>query len=167
MTAVDTGWINDEKPIELAAKHHQKHNFQVARYRQRWREISVSFSLSAHLTIMDITISWSIIIYIFFLFLSFLPFFFSMSYLVKSWLPFIFASFINSMINKILCPHFFTVLLHTICLVTITDPNRWAGCSLPRFGPYNCPTFSPSERRNRGTALGFLFKRLSEVRMVN
>ena len=30
MTAVDTGWINDEKPVELAAKHHQKHNFQVS-----------------------------------------------------------------------------------------------------------------------------------------
>jgi hypothetical protein len=29
MTAVDTGWINDEKPIDLAAKHHEKHNFQV------------------------------------------------------------------------------------------------------------------------------------------
>ena len=29
MTAVDTGWINDEKPIELAAKHHKQHNFQV------------------------------------------------------------------------------------------------------------------------------------------
>ena len=33
MTAVDTGWINDEKPIELAAKHHQKHDFQVNKHR--------------------------------------------------------------------------------------------------------------------------------------
>lgn len=29
MTAVDTGWINDEKPVDLAVKHHQKHNFQT------------------------------------------------------------------------------------------------------------------------------------------
>ena len=29
MTAVDTGWINDEKPVELAAKHEKKHNFQT------------------------------------------------------------------------------------------------------------------------------------------
>mmetsp|Transcript_20613 Transcript_20613/g.41809 ORF Transcript_20613/g.41809 Transcript_20613/m.41809 type:complete len:718 (-) Transcript_20613:61-2214(-) len=29
MTAVDTGWINDEKPMELAARHGQKHNFQT------------------------------------------------------------------------------------------------------------------------------------------
>jgi NAD(P)-dependent dehydrogenase (short-subunit alcohol dehydrogenase family) len=29
MTAVDTGWINDEKPVELAAKHHQQHGFQT------------------------------------------------------------------------------------------------------------------------------------------
>jgi NAD(P)-dependent dehydrogenase (short-subunit alcohol dehydrogenase family) len=29
MTAVDTGWINDEKPIELAAQHHKQHNFQT------------------------------------------------------------------------------------------------------------------------------------------
>lgn len=29
MTAVDTGWINDEKPIELAVKHEQRHNFQT------------------------------------------------------------------------------------------------------------------------------------------
>ena len=29
MTAVDTGWINDEKPIEKAMKHEQKHNFQT------------------------------------------------------------------------------------------------------------------------------------------
>eukprot|EP00604_Paraphysomonas_vestita_P000083 CAMPEP_0174824542 /NCGR_PEP_ID=MMETSP1107-20130205/35323_1 /TAXON_ID=36770 /ORGANISM="Paraphysomonas vestita, Strain GFlagA" /LENGTH=100 /DNA_ID=CAMNT_0016052365 /DNA_START=379 /DNA_END=678 /DNA_ORIENTATION=+ len=29
MTAVDTGWINDEKPIEKAMKHEEKHNFQT------------------------------------------------------------------------------------------------------------------------------------------
>ena len=29
MTAVDTGWINDEKPLELAVKHEAKHNFQT------------------------------------------------------------------------------------------------------------------------------------------
>eukprot|EP01052_Picozoa_sp_SAG31_P029134 SAG31_NODE_2873_length_4972_cov_3.088241_3_plen_143_part_00 len=29
MTAVDTGWINDEKPVELAVKHEKQHNFQT------------------------------------------------------------------------------------------------------------------------------------------
>ena len=29
MTAVDTGWINDEKPISRAVQHMQKHNFQT------------------------------------------------------------------------------------------------------------------------------------------
>ena len=29
MTSVDTGWINDEKPIDLAVKHEQKHKFQT------------------------------------------------------------------------------------------------------------------------------------------
>eukprot|EP00466_Bigelowiella_natans_P002958 jgi/Bigna1/35867/e_gw1.11.114.1 len=29
MTAVDTGWINDEKPIEKAREHMEKHNFQT------------------------------------------------------------------------------------------------------------------------------------------
>ena len=29
MTAVDTGWINDEKPIELAVRHEKQHNFQT------------------------------------------------------------------------------------------------------------------------------------------
>ncbi|EKX46048.1 hypothetical protein GUITHDRAFT_70809 [Guillardia theta CCMP2712] len=29
MTAVDTGWINDEKPMEIAAKHGERHNFQT------------------------------------------------------------------------------------------------------------------------------------------
>ncbi len=29
MTAVDTGWINDEKPIEKAVAHEKKHNFQT------------------------------------------------------------------------------------------------------------------------------------------
>lgn len=29
MTAVDTGWINDEKPIEKAMKHKDKHDFQT------------------------------------------------------------------------------------------------------------------------------------------
>jgi NAD(P)-dependent dehydrogenase (short-subunit alcohol dehydrogenase family) len=29
MTAVDTGWINDEKPIERATKHLKQHNFQT------------------------------------------------------------------------------------------------------------------------------------------
>eukprot|EP00605_Chrysophyceae_sp_TOSAG23-4_P002410 GSChrysophyteH1.ASY1.ANO1.2668.1 assembled CDS len=29
MTAVDTGWINDEKPLEAAVKHEKKHNFQT------------------------------------------------------------------------------------------------------------------------------------------
>ncbi|CAE7550983.1 unnamed protein product [Symbiodinium microadriaticum] len=29
MTAVDTGWINDEKPIELAMAHEKTHNFQT------------------------------------------------------------------------------------------------------------------------------------------
>ncbi len=29
MTAVDTGWINDEKPIELAVAHEKKHKFQT------------------------------------------------------------------------------------------------------------------------------------------
>jgi NAD(P)-dependent dehydrogenase (short-subunit alcohol dehydrogenase family) len=29
MTAVDTGWINDEKPIEKAMKHEEKHDFQT------------------------------------------------------------------------------------------------------------------------------------------
>jgi NAD(P)-dependent dehydrogenase (short-subunit alcohol dehydrogenase family) len=29
MTAVDTGWINDEKPIELAAQHFKQHAFQT------------------------------------------------------------------------------------------------------------------------------------------
>ena len=26
---VDTGWINDEKPIDLAVKHESNHNFQT------------------------------------------------------------------------------------------------------------------------------------------
>ena len=26
---MDTGWINDEKPLELAVKHEAKHNFQT------------------------------------------------------------------------------------------------------------------------------------------
>jgi NAD(P)-dependent dehydrogenase (short-subunit alcohol dehydrogenase family) len=29
MTAVDTGWINDEKPIDKAVAHEKKHNFQT------------------------------------------------------------------------------------------------------------------------------------------
>ena len=29
MTAVDTGWINDEKPLEAAVKHEKQHNFQT------------------------------------------------------------------------------------------------------------------------------------------
>eukprot|EP01116_Phalansterium_solitarium_P012318 TRINITY_DN284_c0_g2_i1.p3 TRINITY_DN284_c0_g2~~TRINITY_DN284_c0_g2_i1.p3 ORF type:complete len:201 (+),score=108.46 TRINITY_DN284_c0_g2_i1:1153-1755(+) len=29
MTAVDTGWINDEKPLEKAVDHMKKHNFQT------------------------------------------------------------------------------------------------------------------------------------------
>ena len=29
MTAVDTGWINDEKPAERAAADHSVHNFQT------------------------------------------------------------------------------------------------------------------------------------------
>jgi NAD(P)-dependent dehydrogenase (short-subunit alcohol dehydrogenase family) len=29
MTAVDTGWINDEKPIERAMRHEEKHDFQT------------------------------------------------------------------------------------------------------------------------------------------
>lgn len=29
MTSVDTGWINDEKPIDLAVKHEKKHKFQT------------------------------------------------------------------------------------------------------------------------------------------
>ena len=29
MTAVDTGWINDEKPMEIAARHGERHNFQT------------------------------------------------------------------------------------------------------------------------------------------
>ena len=29
MTSVDTGWVNDEKPIHLAADHASKHNFQT------------------------------------------------------------------------------------------------------------------------------------------
>jgi NAD(P)-dependent dehydrogenase (short-subunit alcohol dehydrogenase family) len=29
MTAVDTGWINDEKPIDLAVAHEKTHNFQT------------------------------------------------------------------------------------------------------------------------------------------
>jgi hypothetical protein len=29
MTAVDTGWINDEKPAELAVGHLKKHDFQT------------------------------------------------------------------------------------------------------------------------------------------
>lgn len=29
MTAVDTGWINDEKPIDLAMAHEKTHNFQT------------------------------------------------------------------------------------------------------------------------------------------
>jgi NAD(P)-dependent dehydrogenase (short-subunit alcohol dehydrogenase family) len=29
MTAVDTGWINDEKPVELAVQHELRHNFQT------------------------------------------------------------------------------------------------------------------------------------------
>ena len=29
MTAVDTGWINDEKPIEKAKDHEKVHNFQT------------------------------------------------------------------------------------------------------------------------------------------
>jgi NAD(P)-dependent dehydrogenase (short-subunit alcohol dehydrogenase family) len=29
MTAVDTGWINDEKPLERAVSHEKKHNFQT------------------------------------------------------------------------------------------------------------------------------------------
>lgn len=29
MTAVDTGWINDEKPIDLAMAHEKVHNFQT------------------------------------------------------------------------------------------------------------------------------------------
>jgi hypothetical protein len=29
MTAVDTGWINDEKPLDRAARHEAAHNFQT------------------------------------------------------------------------------------------------------------------------------------------
>ena len=29
MTAVDTGWINDEKPLEKAVRHQEQHNFQT------------------------------------------------------------------------------------------------------------------------------------------
>jgi NAD(P)-dependent dehydrogenase (short-subunit alcohol dehydrogenase family) len=29
MTAVDTGWINDEKPLERASDHASTHNFQT------------------------------------------------------------------------------------------------------------------------------------------
>ena len=29
MTSVDTGWINDEKPLQIAVAHMQKHNFQT------------------------------------------------------------------------------------------------------------------------------------------
>ena len=29
MTAVDTGWINDEKPLEKAMAHEKKHSFQT------------------------------------------------------------------------------------------------------------------------------------------
>jgi hypothetical protein len=29
MTAVDTGWINDEKPMEKAVRHEDVHNFQT------------------------------------------------------------------------------------------------------------------------------------------
>jgi NAD(P)-dependent dehydrogenase (short-subunit alcohol dehydrogenase family) len=29
MNSVDTGWINDEKPIELAAEHASRHHFQT------------------------------------------------------------------------------------------------------------------------------------------
>lgn len=29
MTAVDTGWINDEKPIELAVNHEKQHKFMT------------------------------------------------------------------------------------------------------------------------------------------
>uniref|UniRef100_A0A7S4U7I9 Uncharacterized protein n=1 Tax=Paramoeba aestuarina TaxID=180227 RepID=A0A7S4U7I9_9EUKA len=29
MTSVDTGWINDEKPIHLAVNHMKEHNFQT------------------------------------------------------------------------------------------------------------------------------------------
>jgi NAD(P)-dependent dehydrogenase (short-subunit alcohol dehydrogenase family) len=29
MTAVDTGWINDEKPLDKAAQHFAKHKFQT------------------------------------------------------------------------------------------------------------------------------------------
>ena len=29
MTAVDTGWINDEKPLEKAAAHEKRHAFQT------------------------------------------------------------------------------------------------------------------------------------------
>lgn len=29
MTAVDTGWINDEKPADLARKHKETHDFQT------------------------------------------------------------------------------------------------------------------------------------------
>ena len=29
MTSVDTGWINDEKPIERAAAHAEAHHFQT------------------------------------------------------------------------------------------------------------------------------------------
>ena len=29
MTAVDTGWINDEKPVEKAAQHAAAHHFQT------------------------------------------------------------------------------------------------------------------------------------------
>jgi hypothetical protein len=29
MTSVDTGWINDEKPIEKAMDHMKRHNFQT------------------------------------------------------------------------------------------------------------------------------------------
>ena len=29
MTSVDTGWINDEKPLHLAVNHMNQHNFQT------------------------------------------------------------------------------------------------------------------------------------------
>ena len=29
MTAVDTGWINDENPVEKAAKYAEEHHFQT------------------------------------------------------------------------------------------------------------------------------------------
>ena len=141
MTAVDTGWINDEKPVELAAKHHQKHNFQVSQLgvcQVYFCQIDFSFS------IMHFIIK--------------LPLYFycplSHTHTHTTTLSFshmhLFPPFNSSLLPS--TPH--------------TDSYWRAGCCLKSTRSHYRPLTCPTERRDRGTSLGILPQRLSEMWMV-